>query len=418
MAEEKKPSLKDRLKKTQVAGGGAAVAPPPGTSVRPPAAAPDSGGIVAPQMMGPPAGGPLPGIPGFGSDIAPPPIVQQQQAQAAAQRRAQAIADDPFGSSAASNAPQEMRIVIDEKPVDDREVGRKKTGTLIAVLVTGAVALGAGYALGNMLEAKGQERQTLQAVTAVRNEIVRLGDTIASMRTHVEHAAEQGNIQNAREGDDSAPAAATHPPLVDEALITWVNDLPQEPPLSPDVYAGRVGRMRGTIVAKITELQLRLNEVWTLLRQHQAASSGTRLVAIRAALAAGNPRNPLQADAQRAVVVFARPNPQGPHVAQLATISLAAGQQLDLSQPVPVAGLGITGNATRTMYEAGAIPDGQLATLALRLDSAHGLPAQTLQAATFPWGQYRNRISVLRERIEELAQVHQQLVDQLSGRRH
>ena len=154
MAEEKKsPNLKDRLKKTQAGAAGPAAAP---GAVSAPVMPPVShGGDIIPPPVAPPGGGipGIPGIPGLGGDVAPPAFVQQQQAADAARARAAAAAADPFGASAApvAAAPQQLVIQLDGKDVADSEVGRTRTGSIVAVAVTALVALGAGYGVGGMV---------------------------------------------------------------------------------------------------------------------------------------------------------------------------------------------------------------------------------------------------------------------------
>lgn len=414
MAEEKKPNLKDRLKKpaahaaaaaAPVAAGAAAPLVPPAGVVPPPVAV--GGSIPAPPIA------PVPGIPGLG-DVAPPAFVQQQQAAAEAARRAQAAAEDPFGAAAVAAPPaQEVRLVIDEKPVDDREVGRKRSGSIIAIAVTGVIALVAGYAVGNMMEAKAQERQTLQAMEQVRSSAANLSSVIQDARSHIDHAIEAGNIQM-RQGDEGgeggAAPAVTHPPDVDEELITWFASQPSDPPFSPDVYAGRVGRLRANIVQKITVVQLQLNELWRELRRHQ---SSTRVADVRQAIRALDDRAQDNQQLNSLAVVFTR-NQAGAALAQIGVAAPAGNNQ---QGALVVNGPGITGNATRTMYQTGDITSGNLTTLAFPIVyNQGGVVSRVRAAAILPWAQYTQRVRDLKSLVDGLAQSHQQLMEALGGR--
>jgi hypothetical protein len=417
MADEKKsPNLKDRLKKTAVGTAAPGPVAPPAGAVAPivgdalpppPVAAPISGinDVAPPVVPGVPGIPAVPGIPGFGSDVAPPPFVQQQQAAAQAAARARAAAEDPFGAvMSAPVGPQEVRLVIDEKPVDDKEIGRKRTGNLIAIVATGVIALGGGYAFGGLMESKAQERQTLSAVNNVRTEFSRIGDLIATIRQKVDRAAERGNIQVQRgEEGEGQQQAATHPPEVDEELITWFREQPPEVPLSPDVYAGRVGRLRGTVVSKITLVQLQLNEIWQLLQRH----ARTDVTRVRAALAAANPQTN---ELSRMAVAFAR-NQQGAVFAQLVTV----GQPVQPGGQVPISGVGIPAGQLRTLYQTGDIRNADLTTILIPVNPQVGVAAQAMAGAAQPWLQYRERVADMKQLADQLAQNHQQLMDALAG---
>lgn len=143
-----KKDLRARLGRTIAPNtpGAPAIAPP---SVG--AAAPDAGGdapiappaIAAPPIAAPPIAAPSP----FGGgDIAPPPFAQPA-AKAAEPPKPRPPAD-PFAAGPSSAGPQEVRLVIDEKPVDDAESGRGGRGRTWIVasicLVLGGV-FGGGF---------------------------------------------------------------------------------------------------------------------------------------------------------------------------------------------------------------------------------------------------------------------------------
>jgi hypothetical protein len=110
-----------------------AVTPPP-AAVAPPAIAPP---IAAPGGL--PFGGPAIAAPPFAKPAEPPPPEPKKRSA------------DPF-ASAAPAAPAEFRIAIDDKPVDNAEVGRQGGGrafaAIAASLLVGA-ALGAGVGTMN-----------------------------------------------------------------------------------------------------------------------------------------------------------------------------------------------------------------------------------------------------------------------------
>lgn len=117
------------------AAPGAAAAAVAQPAVAPPKTAP---AVVAPPMaIAAPAAAKTP----FGGpNVAPPPFAQPAAAEPA---RSKAPVD-PFASGPSSAGPQEVRLVFDDKPVDDAEVGRKQRGRNF-------ILIGMGLALGAVL---------------------------------------------------------------------------------------------------------------------------------------------------------------------------------------------------------------------------------------------------------------------------
>jgi hypothetical protein len=102
--------------------------------------------IAAPAIVPPIAGGAK--LPFGGPDIAPPPFAQPKAAEEPAAKPKPKPPADPFAAGAAAAGPREVRLVIDEKPVDDSETGRQSRGRTLIVasicLVLGAV-IGGGF---------------------------------------------------------------------------------------------------------------------------------------------------------------------------------------------------------------------------------------------------------------------------------
>lgn len=148
MSDDKKPKkdLRARLGRT--------IAPntPGAPAIAPPAAAPQGGAAaprpaspsVTPPVVAPPVVAPPMSSPFGGPQVAPPPFAQPaQQPQRSEPPRSRPPAD-PFASGPSAQGPQEVRLVIDDKPVDDSEVGKRARGR-------GFLILGIGLALGALL---------------------------------------------------------------------------------------------------------------------------------------------------------------------------------------------------------------------------------------------------------------------------
>jgi hypothetical protein len=151
--------------------------------------------------------------------VAPPPFARPQPQQ----RKSRPA--DPFATSAAP-AAHEVRLVIDEKPVDDAEVGRKKKGLLY-------IMMGIGLALGL---AVGLGAGSINAERRIYNLAVQDGDDIyASVRTASD------TVNKAKGFVDSAIAAARgaggRPPSVDRQAIEKLRGL--EKPFAAHQFAQR-----------------------------------------------------------------------------------------------------------------------------------------------------------------------------------
>lgn len=118
-----------------------AEAPKAAPAVTPPPA------VVAPPVIAPPIAAPVAGKMPFGPDIAPPPFAKPAEpAKPEPKKKA-----DPF-AAAAVQQQQEVRIQVDNKPVDDAEVGKRQTGRIFLVIAAGLVVgamLGAGVGTMN-----------------------------------------------------------------------------------------------------------------------------------------------------------------------------------------------------------------------------------------------------------------------------
>ncbi len=416
MAEEKKPNLKDRLKKTQVganqgpAGPGAPMGPPGADISAPP-------GIAAPPGISGPAAFPsMGGLGGMGGDVAPPSFVQEQQAaqaaqasQAAASARARAVADDPFGSGQVVQASQDIRIVVDERPVDDKEVGKSNRGTILAVVVTGALCLGVGFLAGIQKESNTQDRQTLLALTTVKEKAQLASAALASAKTKIEAACEKANISSAEEGQQQA--APTHPPEIDMELVTWFGTSGGDAPFGADVFAARMGKLTPEISQKIAGVHVMFAELWRQLTVHTGAcGDGT---AVRESLRA-------QADAsaltQRLGMVFRQPQPNSPWVGSLV---LAAQLNVQAGTVTLTPGANIATPATPRTIFLGTTPltAANLGSTYVSINVTDGLGPRLQTAAGMQYLQYRARLQSLKSLVAQLATAHEALTNRLNGTR-
>jgi hypothetical protein len=429
MAEEpkKKPDLKARLNRT--------VATPNPLPSTPTPEPPAPGGVPAPGlvMQAPLVSAPSPVFSdplapaGLAGDIAPPEFIRQQmeqraaeearlaaeararvEAEARAEARAAALAAaaaDPFSSGVLSAGPQEVRLVIDDKAVSDAEVGRKNTGLYAAIAGVGVLMLGVGYLLGGFMESKDQGRRTLSAIEEVRTAVNAASATVLMMKEKVDRAALAAGIQPQQSEDQ--PQQPQAQARVDTDLGEWFLAQPGDPPLSPDTYAGKVGRMRPDLVARLMKVQLGLQQAWRDLRRHAEATQ-SRAAVINASLI----------DAQRArgefnrmLVVFARGAQNGPPVMG----TLVLGTAIEGTPGAYTIAPAVVGTPpTRTLFSAGDLTT-QLTTAGIPVSATAGQAALVVQHLSRPWVEYTARLRSLQALVTELANDQRGLNDALNG---
>ncbi len=239
MADEaKKPrkvkDLKARLGRTISPGGAAAqgaVAPPPVVGAKP-------GGVVPPPTMG--GAGVAP--PGLGARVPSPPFAQPKKAEA-----------DPFAAKAASAGPQEVRLVIDEKPVDDKEVGRARRGRVFLLVGVGlALGLLLGVGAGNGLKDRTLYNQAVRDGKDIYQTVRDASETITKAQRFIDAA-----VHTARGGQG-------HSPAVDYQAIEALRAL--EKPLEANAFARKkYGAFNTSTVDKLFEYYNDVNLLWDKL---------------------------------------------------------------------------------------------------------------------------------------------------------
>ena len=231
MAEQpKKRNIKDlkaRLGRTISPGqqaGAAAIVPPPAMGGAPPGA----GSVPPPGLPGVgvprPAGGapiPAPGFapPGIGPGVAPPPFARPQS-QPPPRR-----SGDPFAAAAggAAAGPQEVRLVIDEKPVDDAEVGRRSRGRVLIVMSVGILlGLLLGMGGGSLMNERRRHNDMVRDARSVRSTVEASSRVVDQAKRHLDAA-----VTAARGGPGKAPSV-DHEAL--QALLAL------ERPMTPEAF--------------------------------------------------------------------------------------------------------------------------------------------------------------------------------------
>lgn len=255
MAAKKPRKIKDlkaRLGRTiapNTQQGDGAVAPPPGVGAQPaakpkPAAPP---GEVVPPSVGKPA---APGI-------VAPPFAKPKPKPAPA-------AADPFGSPAVSQAPraQEVRLVFDDKPVEDEEVGRKRKAKTLMLLGIGALlGLVLGYLSGSVMNDR-----------RIHNMAVRDGkDLYAAVQEASNTVSEAQRLTD--EAVRAARGAPGKAPAVDYESIEALRAL--EKPFTANVFSRKnYGLFRTDVVDAMFDYYNHINQVWGRIEAVSAMTSG------------------------------------------------------------------------------------------------------------------------------------------------
>lgn len=414
MAEEKKkPDLKARLNRAHAGQAPAVNGPAPSLDAPTsagfaptPGFAPSVDEDVAAQGAGDPAG-----------DLAVPEFIRQQLAEkAAADARAEAearaaadalaaakaraaAAADPFASSSAAVAPQDIRLVIDDKAVADSEVGRGRSGTYIAVAITALLALGGGLMGGLQIASSQDAKKTRDAIGAIRSAVDQSGTTIAQLKEKVDHAAAAAGVQSREDGEQQAAPVRPDQLRVDTDLTTWFGTQGSEPPLTPTTYAGRVGRLRPDLLQKLMTVQIGLQDAWYQLQSHQRITTAN-LASIRESMEAT--RNTAQ-ELSRLYVVFT-PGPQnGPRL--LANLVQGSIEPTGVQLATPMG----AGPATRPFYTGGDLTAPNNASSIIPVDSRTGASRVILSHIARPWEEYRGRVRALKNLVDRLEGEHRQL---------
>jgi hypothetical protein len=233
MSEQKpKKDLRARLGRTisPQTPGAPPIAAPAGV-IAPPAAAPAAAApkaasspgqvaappaVVAPPAITPPAAAPAAKAP-FGTDIAPPPFARPAEPPKPERKR-----PDPF--AAAPVVQQEVRIAVDDRPVDDSEVGRRQTGRVLIVIAAGlaiGAALGAG--VGTMNARRVLYNTTVRDGHAIYASVDSASRVVMDAQSHIEALA------------TSAGGGLTGHPTVNYAEIEALVGLPE--PLHAEAFS-------------------------------------------------------------------------------------------------------------------------------------------------------------------------------------
>jgi hypothetical protein len=364
--------------------GAPGIAPP----VAPTSVAPAAPPIAAPPIAAPPIAAPASL---FGPSVAPPPFAQPAAPAAPPKPRPPA---DPFSAQAPSGGPQEVRLVIDERPVSDDEVGRQQRGRTALVagvcLLLGA-ALGAGG--GSM-----NGRRTLYNVT-VRDghDIFSAVDTAS--RTVLDAGAKIDACVAAAAGQGGQPARVDYPSI--EQLRALEN------PLQAGAFARKnYGAFQPQTVDDLFSYYNNIQELWRMFGnlQNTTLPEARRAELDRTATATSE-----SATAQFGAVLVTAPEDQGGRLmGQLAFIEEAPPER---DEPRVLA-RGTRGGPGRAMAVfAPGVEIGSAPTHVLLIDGAGSRGVLASQTGAF--GEYVNSIREIKTLMDQTVEIQGRLTTSL-----
>jgi hypothetical protein len=230
----------------------------PGEGIAPPSFVAPVDAAAPPSVTPPPAFATAPGL----ASVAPPPFMQPAAAPAAPAAPAAAPRPaDPFAAVPSySEGPREVRLVIDEKPVDDSEIGRKQRGRTFIVLALGVLLGGAlGFGTGNVVEQNRLRGQVIADGKEIYNSVHSASDVVNQSKRLVGAALEK---------------ASANPPSVDFASIEQLRALKK--PFEAGVFARRkYGAFQPGTVDALFEYYNNVNPLWDKIASLSARTLAT-----------------------------------------------------------------------------------------------------------------------------------------------
>ncbi len=234
--------------------GSAAVAPPAvAASVPPPGGAPAPPGLPTPK----------PAVPARGGVGAPPfaPPAATPFGQPAAKPSAPPPSD-PFSAAPVAAGPQEVRLVFDERPVEDEEIGRKKRSRNYLLLGLGlGLGIILGYGAGSMMN----DRKTYNAAVRDGKDLYEAVRTASGTVTEAQRLVDQA-VTAAR----GAPGKA---PSVDYTAMEALRGLSK--PFEANVFSRKnYNLFEPATVDGLFDYYNHINTIWGRMEALVASTSG------------------------------------------------------------------------------------------------------------------------------------------------
>jgi hypothetical protein len=187
------------------------------------------------------------------------------------------VPSDPFAAAPAAAAPREVRLIIDDKAVEDAEVGRRSAGKFIAAAL---VAAAVGVLVGLFVGSTWRERKLYDVVLHDAKEIYKSVNTAST------------TIESAQKFlDQAVKAAAPGAGKAIEIDFKAIEELRKlEKPFPADAFSRKHYRaLEAATVDQLFQYYNNTNLLWAKLASISAKSLSTnaREALVRAAKSAG-----------------------------------------------------------------------------------------------------------------------------------
>lgn len=374
-------------------GRGAASGAPSG----PASGAPSSPGSV-PAPPAAVASVPIPGL-GAPPGVAPPPFMSSDPAPtasaAAAPQRVEAPRD-PFAVGVApAQGPREVRLVVDERPVTEDEVGRASRGKFfVATAVIGVIALALGYAAGGMMGDRKMFNSSVLDGKSIYATVDGASNKVLAAQRHITAALAA-----------ATPAAGTAA-RIDDASFEALRAI--EKPLSADAFSNkRYGAFLPAVVDDLFRYYNNVNLLWGRFEAIVARVSNPNSKAelTRAAQAASELSTtqygciPLYNEGRYACALGIIVPPETPPAEGEVPTTVKVGQR--------------SGGRTvdRTVFAGGEISESNVNNLVLFVDTASSIAVLGQPASAF--AQFRSQLLEIKQLLDETVEIQGRLITAL-----
>ena len=190
--------------------------------------------------------------------IAPPPFMQQPAQPSRP--------SDPFAISAPAVQVQEVRIVLDEKPVDDREAGRSRRMAYIITVAISLVALVIGYGSGSTMTDRVMRNKAIRDAREINVGVTKSAKALALLQKRVNDALTLAGREKRVDFEGLAALRMLKKPL-DASVFSRRSYILFEP----------------SIVDKLFDYYNNVNLLWSQVQGHLVKSNNDRAALEQAA---------------------------------------------------------------------------------------------------------------------------------------
>lgn len=294
--------------------------------------------------------------------------------------------DDPFATTAGPNV-QEVRLVMDERPVEDSEVGKsRKLKLLIGMIVIALLGVAVGIAAGSSVGDRKLFNLALKDALTVKSAVERSATGVTEALKHVSAAYA------------AAEAGKGKKPKVDDEALAALRALKQ--PLEANAFSRkRYSALAPPTVDALFQYYNHVIAGWSDIRRVSAMAASKES---RAALSASAKQSGAGTDTPLACIVAASREPVR------CALTFIREKESDLEGgKLAVAERAVGQSVMKTLYTGGSLEDGN----AMLIDSGRSHGVLGRQATLFD--QYRASLLQLKRRLTLAETKQKEVLDAL-----